>query len=277
MKVDASGRSLALALLGVPVRITCDDRELGARLALCYGGALPGEVEAGALEAGLRRSGPRWRIEVAGREPREEADPIEALRALHHELVHGVMRRAPELFFVHAAVVAWRERGIVLPGLSRSGKSTLALALVLEGARLVSDELLAFDPERTVARAFPRAFKIRDECLDYFPELAGRFVGAGEGRFLPFDALPAPVVAARVRPEVLVVPRWSPQASSRPIPLARGEALLALTASALNFGTHRERSLEHLTGLVARATCLRLDWAEPRAAARALLAELGAR
>ena len=44
-------------------------------------------------------------------------------------------------------------------------------AFVAAGAGFLSDELLAFDPDAGRARAFPRAIKIRDECVDYFPEL----------------------------------------------------------------------------------------------------------
>jgi hypothetical protein len=268
---------LGLELLGVPIHLACDDRVVAERLALCYGRSRTvGALASAALHASVDRCGVRWRIVVEGRDERYEDDPIAAVRALNHELLHGVMLRTPAFYFVHAAVVAWRGRGIVLPGLSRAGKSTLALALLLEGAEFLSDEILALDPVRGTAHAFPRAVKIRDECAGYFPEFAASFAGTGEGRFLRFDALPADLVAAEARVAAVVVPRWTGTGTSRFVRIPRGTALLALSESSLNFGTHRLRSLDWLAELVCRVDAFSLDWREPRAAARAVLWELAA-
>lgn len=267
--------ALDLHLLGVPVRLACPDPQWLQRLALCYARSKSARKDALALDASLTPDGARWRIAVDGREERVEDDPIAAVRILNHELLQAVMQRARERYYVHAAVVAWRGRGIVLPGLSQAGKSTLALALVLEGARFLSDEILAVDRSSGRAVPFPRAIKIRDECVAYFPELAGAFQGGGEGRFLPFDALPADVIAGETEIAAIAVPRWSDQEPAALSPLTRGAALLALAASSLNFGAHRVESLDWLAGLVRDARTVSLFWREPRAAARALLAELG--
>src|SRR5262245_100418 len=47
---------------------------------------------------------------------------------------------APRLAFVHAGVVGWRGKAIVIPGFSHSGKSTLTAALVRAGATDWSDK-----------------------------------------------------------------------------------------------------------------------------------------
>lgn len=264
--------ALELELLGVPVRIEADDAELQARLGLVYGRSRAAPAGS-ALVASLNRTERGHRIAVDTRAERLEADPTEAVRALNHELLQALMQRCRAHYFVHAAVVVWRGRALVLPGLSHAGKSTLALALLLEGARYLSDELLCFTRAGR-AEPLPRALKIRDECVPYFPELAGRFAGQGEGRFLPFEALPADVLAAPAPVGAIVVPRWSAGASDRPEPLSRGEALLALAAASLNFGTHRELSLDWLAALAGERAAFALEWSDPRAAARALLAEL---
>jgi hypothetical protein len=273
--MSASG-PLELELLGVPVRLAAPDAELRACLATCYA---PSLMEAGSEAHGLAgRIEPvpgGFRVEVDGRAERLERGPTEAVRALNHELLQALMLRRREHYFVHAAVVVWRGRALVLPGLSRAGKSTLALALLLEGARYLSDELLVFDSAGR-ALPLPRAPKIRDECVAYFPELAGSFRGAGEGRFLSFAALPAGALAGPTPVGAVAVPRWSESGDDRPRAIPRGEALLALAASSLNFGAHREASLDRLAELVDGAATHALVWRDPREAARALLAELGA-
>jgi hypothetical protein len=57
---------------------------------------------------------------------------------------------AKELVFVHAGVVGWKDRAIVVPGRSLSGKSTLVLSLVESGADYYSDEYAIFDAEGRV-------------------------------------------------------------------------------------------------------------------------------
>ena len=47
-----------------------------------------------------------------------------------------------------------------------------------------------------------------------------------------------------------------------------------LTASALNFGTHRARSLDALSDMVGDARCFRVSWRDPREAAALLLSAI---
>lgn len=285
--------ALALELLGVPVLLASDDGDVAARLELCYARSrttpgLPGATAFAAAEGpaavafaasgkpaavtgSVQRDARGFRVEVEGRDALLESDASAAVRALNHELLQALMLRCRAHYFVHAAVLVHHGRAIVLPGLSRAGKSTLGLALVLAGARFLSDELLCYTHAGR-AVALPRAFKIRDECVRYFPELAREFVGTGEGRFLPFSALPADVVAPPAPVGALVVPCWSSGAADVPVAITRGEALLALAASSLNFGAHRAVSLDWLAQMVDEVPTFALDWSDPRAAARALLA-----
>ncbi len=260
---------LAFSLLGTPVRVRTASAAARARLAACYGTDAP-PAAASPLEASLEASGDGFAIRVPGRPPLTAQDLVAAVRAFNHELMHAVMLRNPHLLFVHAGVVAVDGRAIVLPGLSRAGKSTLVLALLREGARLLSDELLAYDPARALLLPFPRAVKVRDECVGYFAEYATGFVGEGEGRFLPLPALPHGV-APSARTGILAAPRWTADADGVPRAISAGEGLLHLASSALNFGTQRERSVDHLAALAGSSACFALAWREPRAAARALL------
>src|SRR5207342_2269040 len=50
----------------------------------------------------------------------------------HAELLAA--ERASDSLFVHAGVVAWRDRAIMLPGTSGSGKTTLVRAFLAAGA-----------------------------------------------------------------------------------------------------------------------------------------------
>src|SRR5947207_10003001 len=119
------------------------------------------------------------------------ADEGDALDAFESEVRLFVAEHAPRHVFVHAGVVGWRGRAIVIPGASHSGKSRLVQALVAAGATYYSDEYAVVD-ERGRVHAFPSALSIRGA-----PGERPRRIDAGElggGPHLP--PLRAGLVAA---------------------------------------------------------------------------------
>jgi hypothetical protein len=71
-------------------------------------------------------------------------DLTELTTVFENDLQLAVAEAAPRHAFVHAGVVSWRGRAIVMPGFSFSGKSTLTAALVRLGATYYSDEYAVF-------------------------------------------------------------------------------------------------------------------------------------
>ena len=63
--------------------------------------------------------------------------------------------------FVHAGVVGWKGRAIVIPGRSYSGKSTLVSELIRAGAAYYSDEYAVFDSRGRVY-PFAKPLEMRD-------------------------------------------------------------------------------------------------------------------
>jgi hypothetical protein len=63
--------------------------------------------------------------------------------------------------FVHAGVVAWNGKAIMLPGTSFSGKSTLVTSLVKAGATYYSDEYAVLDHDGRVL-PYPRRVSLRN-------------------------------------------------------------------------------------------------------------------
>src|SRR6266571_635115 len=73
------------------------------------------------------------------------------------KLVADLSRRE---IFVHAGVVEWRGRAIVIPGKTFTGKSSLTAAFVRAGARYLSDEYALIDAEGRV-RPYPKPLSLR--------------------------------------------------------------------------------------------------------------------
>jgi hypothetical protein len=84
----------------------------------------------------------------------------EALDAFAADVQLHVAERARRHVFVHAGVVGWRGRAIVVPGRSFSGKSTLVAELVRAGATYYSDDYAVFDARGQV-HPFPRQLSLR--------------------------------------------------------------------------------------------------------------------
>lgn len=262
--------ALRFAPLGVPVLVRSECDELRDRVGVAHASMEEhDEAEAKCLLASVRRHGDRWRLQVGDRPSVDAGDATSAARSLNHEIMHCVMLARPEHFYVHAGVVAVDGAAVILPGLSRAGKSTLVLALVAAGARFLSDELLVWSPDRRACLAFPRAIKIRDECVRYFPELGDRFTGSGETRFVVPEWLREDRLAESAPPRLVVVPKWGNE--DRIATLARGRSLLALTRSALNFGTHEHRSIDHLADLAYATRAVSLTWKDPHVAATRIM------
>lgn len=111
--------------------------------------APPGQPGARTRQFNLLYSG-------AGRISRS-LDLQEVLDDMEMDVHRHVAMRAPEQVFVHAGVVTWRGRALLLPGISHAGKSSLVAELVRLGAEYYSDEFAILDPE---ARVTPYAKRI---------------------------------------------------------------------------------------------------------------------
>ena len=65
----------------------------------------------------------------------------------------------------------------------------------------------------------------------------------------------------------VVAPRWDGDVpNGTRADVGRDRCCSSSPRSALNFGTHRTQSLDHLTNLVRGAACFRLSWREPHEA-----------
>jgi hypothetical protein len=99
---------------------------------------------------------------------------ISLVPALIRVLDEAVIQRLTTLRAVHAGVVLWEGRALLLPGATRAGKSSLVAELLRRGATYFSDEYALIDTEGRV-HPYPRPLLLRNGCPDQFPVLAGEY------------------------------------------------------------------------------------------------------
>jgi hypothetical protein len=184
-------------------------------------------------------------------------DLDEALDALQEALEQAVAHGAKNRVFMHAGVVGWRGRAIVLPGRTFAGKSTLVAALLRAGATYYSDEFAVFDGDGHV-HPFARPLAMRKEngLRDgrYTPEQLGSHAGD----------MPLPVgVVAFLEYRAGVTPRLRP--------LSPGQTALELVRYCYRAEEEPEMALFTVQRAVEDAACLKGVRGEADAMAAQLL------
>jgi hypothetical protein len=208
-----------------------------------------------------RPGGPPRPVRVyAGRWRRARtADLGQAFAVLESEIRQAVAAGAPRRTFVHAGVVGWNGRAIVLPGRSRSGKTTLVAELVKAGAQYLSDEFAVLDGRGRV-HPFAKALSIRG------PGGCDRHARARRAEELggtcATEALPIGLV---------VLSAHRPGAVFCPERLTTGRAVLAMLAHTVPARLRPRASLAALERAVAGAVVLRGERGEAAQLAPLLL------
>ena len=102
------------------------------------------------------------RLSLSGETLAESPDIRDVLHRLSWHVNTTAMRTCTDLVLVHAgAVVTPRGSGVLLPGRSGSGKTSLVAGLVKAGWGYLSDEAGAIDPVTHRLRQYPKALSIK--------------------------------------------------------------------------------------------------------------------
>lgn len=166
----------------------------------------------------------------------------ETLDRLEADLQLYVAERARNRVFLHAGVVGWQGRAIVIPGRSYTGKSTLVAELVRAGATYYSDEYAVLDRSGRV-HPFARPLSIREEGSSVGRKQTVETLGGRAGR----EPLPVGLV---------LVSRYRPGARWRPRRLTPGQGVLELLAQAVPAQRRPRAVLATLLEVVAGAPVL---------------------
>jgi hypothetical protein len=155
--------------------------------------------------------------------------------------------------------VGWRGRAIVIPGRSRSGKTTLVAELVRAGAAYLSDEFAVLDARGRV-HPFPKTLSIRGDggCDVHVQRKSAEDLGGVRGQ----EPLPVGLV---------VLAQHRRGAAWRPETLSAGQAVIEMLAHTVPARLRPAESLRALERAVAHATVVRGERGEARELAPRLL------
>ncbi|HEY8562649.1 MAG TPA: hypothetical protein VIL74_19885 [Pyrinomonadaceae bacterium] len=89
-----------------------------------------------------------------------------SVESLASQIRLTVAEFAAERVFVHAGVIAWKGKAVVMPGRTFHGKTSLTVALVERGATYYSDEYAILDADGFL-HPFPKMLSVRGEIDEY--------------------------------------------------------------------------------------------------------------
>ncbi len=164
------------------------------------------------------------------------------LEAFESDLRLFVAELATHRVFVHAGVVGWKGKGIVIPGRSFSGKSTLVAELVRSGATYYSDEYAVLDSRGRV-HPFWKPLELR-----------------AEGEFRQTKVQPDDLGISGTKPlqvGLVLMTHFKPDARWSPRKLTPGEGVLELLFNTVSARRRPERALATLQRVTSQADVLK--------------------
>ncbi len=185
-------------------------------------------------------------------------DEADALTAFESAVRFEVAAAATPWVFVHAGVVGWNGRAILIPAPSTHGKSRLVEALVRAGATYYSDEFAVLDGRGRV-HPFAKPLTLRLEAGERrasLEEMGGR-IGSG----------PLPI-------GLIVSTQYEQGGTWQPRRATSGEAVLALLANTVRARIEPGPTLKTLARAVEGAVMLDGPRGEADRAARDVLRAL---
>ncbi len=183
--------------------------------------------------------------------------------ALEMDLQLYVAENARRRVFVHAGVVGWRGRAIVIPGHSLSGKTTLVRALVEAGGTFQSDEYAVLD-SRGQVHPYVTKMSVRDSTSGHVEKIHPETLG------WPIGVKPLPV-------GLVVVTSHRSGARWRPRQLSAGRAVMELLAHTVSARQQPERALATLRLAISDAMVIKGVRGEAKEIAAALLSRVADR
>lgn len=170
-------------------------------------------------------------------------DVDDVLDRFQSDLRIFIAEHAKARVFVHAGVVGWNGKAIVIPGRSYCGKSTLVAALVRAGATYYSDEYAVFDSRGRV-HPFAKPLELREEGKYTQTKVTVADLGGHSG------TKPLPV-------GLVLLTRFKSGSRWRPKRLTSGKGVLELLANTVSARRDPATAFATLQMVTAKADVLK--------------------
>ncbi len=186
-------------------------------------------------------------------------------------LVQWAVDSARNYYVFHSGSVARDGRGILLPGSTHSGKSTLTVALAQRGFAILSDEVGAIRADDGVQTGFGRALSVRSAVvaeLGIEDRLGWKILE--EGAYIFRASALGLSRTSEARPSLIVAPTYRECAAVDLRPLRPAAAVMGLYEASCSQPRWKVAGLDFLIELATSVPCFELTYSNMYDAARAI-------
>ena len=168
-----------------------------------------------------------------------------------------LQRIRSDLYFIHAAVVQYQGKAVVIVAPSGTGKSTTSWALLHEGFRYISDELAPIDLRNMHVLPYPHALCLKDTPPVYL--LPDTTLRTDRTMHVPVDVLPGGFVNKSVSLVAIFFLQRDPNAESSIIrSTGKGLSATKIYANSLNVLAHPFKGLDAAISIASKVSCFDL-------------------
>jgi hypothetical protein len=204
----------------------------------------------------------RYRLFFGSDEVIAAWEPPNVLESLFSHVNMETCLQTGDYLLVHSgAVVSPAGLGVLLPGASGSGKTSLVTGLVQAGFGFLSDEAAAIDPVRGKVYPYPRAIALKAGAFSQFESLRPKrlpsFAPRSMWRIGPDDIRPG-ALAGPSKIGFVIVPRYEQGKPTELSEISRAETVVELARNSMNMSTYEGRALHVLARALKDARCYRL-------------------
>jgi len=233
---------IAFEAFGVPIGIEVGSAELLSRVLAILPPGRPCDSVPEDHEFRLfTRDGVSYRAQGPGESLSGSSDLDVAVGVFDTQLRTFIAMAAPDHVFVHAGVVAFDDRALLIPGPTFSGKTSLVAECVRAGALYYSDDLAPLDGDGLV-HPYPKPLSMRVNGFSQVDHDVATLGGAAGTEPVPVGSI--------------VFAQYRPGATWRPHHLSPGDAVLALLANTAQTHEHPGEALAAITRAVDGAVLL---------------------
>jgi hypothetical protein len=235
----------------------------------------PGEPASYTLQEMGSEGSPRYRLLFGDYEMIASRDPRDVFNFLAWHVHCESTARTGDFLLVHAgAVVTPTGEGILFPGESGSGKTSLVTELVRQGFGYLSDEFGAIDPVTRKLYPCPRPLALKPGMFARYRPLRGiqdPSLPLSTVWYVRPEELRAGSTAAPCSVRFVIFPRHREGATTHLTPISAADATVEALHSVMNISLYRERALLLLAEVVGKARSFRLEGDDLDSAVQAVM------
>jgi hypothetical protein len=184
--------------------------------------------------------------------------PGDFISKFDKDVIVETQKLRPDLYFVHAAVLAFRDHAVALVAPSGFGKSTTTWALLHHGFEYLSDEIAPIEPRTLRVLPFPRALCLKKNPPEGYP-LPPDAVVTGRTIHVPTSLFSGDPVSKPLPLSMIFFLRFIGEAQSPTVkPMSSGDATVRLLLNTLNPLAHPQSGLDDALAIAAKTSCFEL-------------------